>query len=167
MNDHNLKALYFCHKHPNLFAQSKCKSCKRGMCHTCTHHNENFCSDCLKQNKKFSSTNEDVQDLKVALIASAVLTTFFTVLIFYKKSNTPDFQLTTNFFIIFYLSLSAVNFYLLLKNTQIVNTISKMPFIGFKLAIVLVLLILGSGLPILYMLYKITIVARDAYLSRS
>ena len=85
------------------------------------------------------------------------------IIIFHEFS----IKLLANFFIIFYLSLSAVNFYLLLKNTQIVNTISKMPFIGFKLAIVLVLLILGSGLPILYMPYKMVIVARDAYLRQS
>lgn len=167
MNDHNLKALYFCNKHPNLFAQAKCKSCKRGMCHTCAHHNENFCSDCLKQNKRFNSTIEDVQDLKAVLIFSVILTIFFTLLVLYKKSNAPDFVLTDNFLIILYLTFSTVNFYLILKNTDFVKSVSKIPFLGFKLAIILVLLIIVSGIPILYMLYKSIMVVRDAYLRHS
>lgn len=42
------KQKHFCHSHPNLFAQSRCNNCFKGMCHTCIHNNPTLCTACLK-----------------------------------------------------------------------------------------------------------------------
>ena len=159
MNEFNQKALYYCHTHPNLFLQKKCKSCKRGMCHTCIYNNVDYCQDCLSQQKRFSSNYKDKREISSTLIATLIISTIISILVFYNKYNLPDYSLTESLLIIFFATLTVVSCYYMLRETDLLKSVGKIPFIGFKL-------ILVTGLPILYMIFKITLLIRTNYFKR-
>lgn len=43
----------------------------------------------------------------------------------------------------------------MLKDTDFIDEIRKIPFIGFKLSIILLVIIVVCGIPIFFMLYKL------------
>ncbi|WP_157957343.1 hypothetical protein [Winogradskyella tangerina] len=167
MNDHNHKALYFCHTHPNLFLQKQCESCRRGMCHTCIVNHPKYCPDCLKQLRRTSTTYEDLRALYSVLIGSLIISSIIGVLLVYHYNNNVDFPLTKYLLITVFGALTVTSGFFMLRNSEFLSTVSKVPFIGFKLSLLLLILILFSGLPILYMLYKAILILKDNYFNRS
>ena len=167
MSDHNQKALYFCHTHPNLFLQKKCEGCKRGMCHTCIYNNLNYCSDCLRTQKRFSSNTKDKKELFNTLIFAVVISCVIVLLLFHKTNINPHYPLTKYVLIAFVISLSASNCYYLFQKTTLLSDVNKIPFIGFKLSILIIVLVVASGLPILYLIYKSALLLKTHYFNRS
>ncbi|MFK7832803.1 MAG: hypothetical protein AB8B52_05985 [Winogradskyella sp.] len=167
MNELNHKALYFCHTHPNLFLQKKCDSCKRGMCHTCIHNNKNYCSDCLTINKRFSSGYEAKKQIITCLVFAAIITGIAVLIFVQKLSNLPDYPLIKNSIITFFIALSIANAYYLFNKTDILSSVNKVPFIGFKLSLAVLALVTASGLPILYMLYKSVLLLKSDYFKQA
>ena len=167
MNEHNHKALYFCHTHPNLFLQKQCESCRRGMCHTCIVDHPKYCPDCRKQLRRTHSSYEDVRSLYSALIGGLVISSVIAAFLIYNYNTGTIFPLTKYLLIGIFAAFTITCAFYMLRNSEFLSTVGKVPFIGFKLSIVLLILILVSGLPILYMLYKAFLVLNDNYFKRS
>ena len=163
MSDHNQKALYFCHTHPNLFLQKKCTSCKRGMCHTCIYNNPNYCSDCLSKQKRFSSNYKDKKNILNSIVFAVIVSSLIAFLIFNQAQNTTDYPCIKYISISFLIALSVSNCYYLFQGTEILSEVKKVPFIGFKLSLLILILVVASGLPILYMLYKSILILKTTY----
>lgn len=160
MNARNEKALYFCHTHPNLFLQQQCKACKRGMCHTCIHNNKDYCESCAKSLFKSSRQYEHLTEVKQMLIAGIIV---FGITSFYTYSAGPPID-TFELFLGFYFGITIMAIYFVLSKTDVFSTITKIPFIGWKLAIILLALTAVTGGPLLYFIYKIFMVGRLAIL---
>jgi hypothetical protein len=62
-----------------------------------------------------------------------------------------------------FFALSIGGTHYLLKHTEFISEIRKVPFIGFKLSIIVLGLIVVSGLPIIYILYKFILVLKNSY----
>ena len=167
MSDHNHKALYFCHTHPHLFLQKPCDSCGRGMCHTCMVKHPKYCQDCLKQMRRTNSSYEDVRALYSVLIGSLIISCIISALLIYKYNTMTDYPLTKYLLITVFGAFTVTSGFYMLRNSEFLSSVRKIPFIGFKLSLVLLLLILISGLPILYMLNKAILVLNDNYFKRS
>ena len=162
MNDFNLKALYFCHTHSNLFSQKNCNVCGRGMCHTCIHRNSNCCPSCIKDLKKskqgYLLKNEVLITIGIALLASLIFH-------YYQFHHTDklynSFEFLPDLSLVFLYSLSAVGSVYMMRTHSFIDDIKSIPFIGFKLALIVLLLTIASCIPVLYILYNAFFVIRD------
>ena len=137
------------------------------MCHTCIQNNNDFCSDCLTKQKRFSSSYQEKNEIIKALVSTLIISSIIALLLFNTKYNLPDYPLTKNLLITFFVTLSIVYSYFMLKETEIIQSVGKIPFIGFKLSIILYILIVMTGLPILYMIYKSLLILKTNYLKKS
>ncbi len=159
MNEHNTKALYFCHTHPNLFLQKKCKGCHRGMCHTCINNHNDYCQSCLKSFFKGSSLHQNQKQV-LRMFVSGI---FLSLIVFgYQMLKLQPIKV--NYLILgFCLGVSLMSMYYIMRQTNIYAEVSKVPFIGGKLAIVLLILTTVSGGPFLYFIYKLFLVGKSNY----
>lgn len=163
MNEHNQKALDFCHTHPNLFLQQHCKNCKRGMCHTCIHNNRDYCTECLSDFKRLGSSHEDKKQILTALILAISTSFLVSISLFYSNYTIQNSPITESVLITFFATLSIVSCYYLFQESDIFSSINKIPFIGFKLSMLLLIFLIISGLPILYLFYKSVLLIRTYY----
>ncbi|WP_299274043.1 hypothetical protein [uncultured Psychroserpens sp.] len=160
MNEHNTKAQFFCHTHPNLFLQKRCKGCRRGMCHTCINQHNDYCSSCLRQSFKLSSAYENQRQI-IRMVCSGIIVGLIVLayqLFVSKIINYPYLLLG------FGIGISIMSMYYIMGRTDVFSEISKIPFIGGKLAMATLVLTAISGGPILYFLYKIGMQLKSNYL---
>ena len=101
------------------------------------------------------------------LISSLALSTIITILVIYKEYNIGTYSIPQVFLISFFGALSVISCYYMMRETEIFSSVGKIPFIGFKLSIVLMVLILVTGIPILYMLYKTILLLKSGYFKHS
>ncbi|MEY8869687.1 hypothetical protein AB9K24_09275 [Meridianimaribacter flavus] len=155
MSDHNQKALYFCHTHPNLFLQKNCKSCKLGMCHTCIHNNQEYCPSCTNRFYKLSNSyknkNEVIRILGFAIVISLAVPLYYYI----NALSVNSSEFTSHYLLVFYFATSVAATHYMLKGTSFMDSIRKVPFIGFKLSIVILALIVVFGISILYIAIKL------------
>lgn len=131
------------------------------MCHTCIAHNPDYCQSCLKYNYRNSSLYESSQELIRVTIFSAIITSLAGCYLYY------DSQLSTKTLVcIFYFSFSVASTHYLMKGTDFLSSIRKIPFIGFKLSIALLILIIVTGIPVFYILFKSIKVLKYFYSKR-
>ena len=166
MNEHNLKALYFCHTHTNLFLQKHCKNCKRGMCHTCLAHNSDYCKSCLKTNYRNSSHYEDKQEMIKVFLFSIIITCIVGCYLHFKSQPSVVKDLNETLLLVFFFSLSVASMHYLMKHTSFMNDVRKVPFIGFKLSIALLIIIIILGIPVFYIFFKTLKVLKHTYFKR-
>lgn len=158
------KALYFCNAHPNLFSQQNCNRCSRWMCHTCVHNNSTICADCLNSSFLGSETHATKEQSKHILISGLITLTIFLVINYFDKNGFEiDSAFYFNSLIAFLFGLSITCTHCMMRDTDFMEEIRKIPFIGFKLALFILLLIFISGIPILYFLYKLFKVKRSKF----
>ena len=125
------------------------------MCHTCIHYNNDYCSSCLKQSHRSSGSYADKNEL-IRVLGFAII--IASIVPFYYHFN--NLSLNTNDFIeslllVLYFSTSVAGAHYMLKDTDFIDEIRKIPFIGFKLSIILLVIIVVCGIPIFFMLYKL------------
>jgi len=160
LNSLNTKALYYCHTHPNLFLQKRCKECRRGMCHTCIHHNFNYCQSCLSQAFKLGSQHKNQQQvLRMFISGSFAFCIGLAYQLFISKQIDYTYLLLG-----FCIGVSILSIFYISKRTDVFLEISKVPFIGWKLAIFALILTTISGGPFLYFLYKLVLIGKSSYL---
>lgn len=147
------KARFFCHTHTNLFLQKHCKQCGRGMCHTCLHNNNTFCPSCIKEFYLSSEAHANKKEILWMLGAGILVYSIFISLQFHENNtNYPDFY--SESFLAFFLGTSLCGTYFFIRDHEIMSTIRKVPFIGFKLSIIVLIIIIITGIPIFFQLYK-------------
>jgi len=149
------KALYYCHTHPNLFLQQHCKVCRKGMCRTCIDYNSTTCTECLRESYIGSKTYAYKKELAWMMVSGIfTLALFFT---YTYVSNIDIYDSSLDYLLVFLFGLSITGTHYLLRDTDFMGDIRKVPFIGFKLSIIVLLLIFVTGIPIIYFLYKLLI----------
>ncbi|SEM26755.1 hypothetical protein SAMN04487910_4590 [Aquimarina amphilecti] len=150
------KQHYFCHTHPNLFAQSKCHSCYKGMCHTCLHTNSTLCASCLKSNfltgNLYKNQKELIYIFSIGLAIGLLYHIYQCVTIAGIYSN---FNFSKDLLYVTLGTLSAISAYYMYSEVTLISEVSKIPFIGGKLALLLIIISLVIGVPLFYLLYKI------------
>jgi len=84
----------------------------------------------------------------------------FTLALFFTYtyvSNIDIYDSSLDYLLVFLFGLSITGTHYLLRDTDFMGDIRKVPFIGFKLSIIVLLLIFVTGIPIIYFLYKLLI----------
>lgn len=142
------KARYFCSTHPNLFSQKRCNSCGGGMCYTCIHTHETLCGDC--QRSIYHVSDAYAYKKEGLWMLSAGVFTISLFLVYYHLIETHALYTQTELLLAFLFGSNVIAAYYFLNKTTIVRDVNKVPFIGFKLALLVLVLIFVSGLPLLY-----------------
>ena len=149
------KALYFCHTHTNLFLQQLCMGCRRGMCHTCIHHHPTLCASCLKNNFLGAAKNPYKKEFGWMLIGGIIALIIYLVI---DYSSTNENYFTINVYldslVAFLFGSCIVATRYMLRDKDFLSEALEIPFVGFKVSIVLFVFLFISGFPILYILYK-------------
>ncbi|MBQ4805395.1 hypothetical protein J8L88_21215 [Aquimarina sp. MMG015] len=152
------KQKYFCHTHRNLFAQSRCNNCFKGMCHTCVHNNPTLCAACLKNNfitgSQYKNQKELIYILSISLGIGLLYHIYQCVTIADIYSN---FNFSKDLLYVTLGTLSVISAYYMYSEVTLISKVSKIPFIGGKLAFLLIIFSLVIGIPLFYLLYKILI----------
>ncbi|MEP0266788.1 hypothetical protein [Dokdonia sp.] len=150
------KEAYFCHTHPNLFSQKKCKECYRGMCYTCLSMDEDHCSDCRRSSYLSGDTHKNIKAIRGMLIV-AVIVLILTHVYQYKNDVQvyENLDFIKNLGITLFYTISIGFAFFLYEDTDILDEIRKVPFIGFKLMLATLIITVVLGLPVFYFLYKI------------
>jgi len=78
--------------------------------------------------------------------------------------NTNDFL--GNLLYVFIAAISAVSAYYMYREVSIIDDLRKIPFIGGKLTLMVIILSLVLGIPIMYLLYKIFVLLKLHFLSK-
>jgi hypothetical protein len=144
------KARYFCYTHPNLFSQKRCSSCGGGMCYTCINKHETLCSDCQRSIYRVSDAYAYKKE-GLWMLGTGVLT-LSLFLAYYHITETQIIYSQTDVLLAFLFGSNVIASYYFLSKTTIVKEVNKVPFIGFKLALIVLVLIFITGLPLLYFL---------------
>ncbi|WP_353780162.1 hypothetical protein [Winogradskyella sp. 3972H.M.0a.05] len=167
MRDLNEKALYFCHTHPNLFLQKHCAGCGRGMCHTCIHHDERLCPSCNKElyrsSSHYENKNRVIRALGFAVIVSLAVPAYYL----YYQYSMDNNEFAANYFLVFLIGFSLAGMHYMMQDTTFIQDIRSIPFIGFKLGIIVLILLIVSGVPIFFLLYKIAILVKHHWFNKS
>ncbi|MFD2564857.1 hypothetical protein [Aquimarina rubra] len=160
------KQNYFCHTHTNLFSQSKCHNCYRGMCHTCLHNNPTICPDCVRTRFLAGDQYKNQKEISYMLSIGAGVALLFHIYQCYTISGIyTSFNFLESLLYVFLGSLTAISAYYMYSEVTIILEISKIPFIGGKLALLLILISLVIGIPLLYLLYKIVVFIKHSLFS--
>lgn len=133
------------------------------MCHTCIHNNSDFCHSCLKQTFRSGSQYEN-QQMVFRMFVSGIVISSISLAYQLMSSELIDYL---NLFLWFCFGVSVMSMYYISSKTDVYSETSKVPFIGAKLAIVLLILTTVSGGPFLYFLYKTFLVGKAAYLKHN
>ncbi len=136
------------------------------MCHTCIHNNKEYCQSCLKTNHKNSSLYEDTQEMFRVFLFSIIITTIAGIYLYVKSQSSIVKDLNEVLLIVFFFSLSIASTHYLMKHTSFMDDVRKVPFLGFKISIVLLVLIVVSGISVIYILFKTIKVLKHFYLKR-
>lgn len=133
------------------------------MCHTRIHNNSELCPSCLKQSYRSSGTytnkNELIKVMGFAVIIASIVPFYYH---FSNLSlNTKDF--IESLLMVFYFSTSVAGAHYILKDTDFIDEIRKIPFIGFKLSIILLAIIVVCGIPIFFMPYKLLKILKNHF----
>ncbi|WP_108802587.1 hypothetical protein [Aquimarina sp. Aq107] len=152
------KQKHFCHSHPNLFAQSRCNNCFKGMCHTCIHNNPTLCTACLKSSfltgDQYKNQKELIYILSIGLGVGLLYHIYqFTTI----KHLYNNFNFVNDLLYVTIGTLTVISAYYMYSETTIISDIRKIPFIGGKLALLLIIFSLVIGIPLFYLLYKISL----------
>ena len=125
------------------------------MCHTCIHHNSEYCSSCVKHSYRSSGSYADKNELIRVLVFAIIIASLVPLYYHFNNLslNTQDFL--ESLLLVFYFSGSVAGAHYMLKDTDFIDEIRKIPFIGFKLSIILLVIIVVCGIPIFFMLYKL------------
>ncbi|WP_299249248.1 hypothetical protein [uncultured Aquimarina sp.] len=152
------KRNYFCHTHTNLFSQSKCHHCYRGMCHTCLHQNHTICPDCRRTQFLTGDQYKNQKEISYILSIGIGVALSFHIYQCYTISDIyTSFKFLESLLYVLIGTLTAISAYYMYSEVTIIREVSKIPFIGGKLALLLILISLIIGIPLLYLLYKIAI----------
>ncbi|WP_299222951.1 hypothetical protein [uncultured Aquimarina sp.] len=155
------KRNYFCHIHTNLFSQSKCHHCYRGMCHTCLHNNSTICPDCIRTQFLTGDQYKNQKEISYILSIGLGVTLLFHVYQYYTISEIyNNFNFLESLLYVLLGTLTAISAYYMYSEVTIIRDVSKIPFIGGKLVLLLILISLVIGIPLLYLLYKIAVFLR-------
>lgn len=145
------KARYFCYTHPNLFSQQRCNSCGTGMCHTCIHQHKTLCKDC--QRSIYRSSDAFTLRMQGLWILAAGLLTLSLFFGYHHSLDTPNYDIN-DLLLAFVFGANSLGTFYFFNQTSVLNDIKKIPFIGFKLAIIILALIFITGLPLLYFIFN-------------
>lgn len=152
MKDEN-KTIYYCHTHPNLFLQQLCKVCNKGMCYTCINNDTTICPKCLKVSYLGSKTYAYKKELISMFGTGLIMLSIFFAFTYF--SNINIYESLVDYLLVFLFGLSVTGTHYLLRDTDFMGDIRKVPFIGFKLTLIVLGLIFVTGIPIIYFLYKL------------
>ncbi len=125
------------------------------MCSSCVEEHPDLCPACRREFFIGSDKFVDKKTLIIVFIGGLIglIITYFFLLPKY-----PDDTLAHLFpqgFIYFSLGISAAYTPYLYKNSDIFNDLKEMPFLGFKLMLILIVITIISCIPALVYLYKV------------
>ena len=126
------------------------------MCCTCKHNNSKVCPACLKQSYYSGDIHKSKGEL-IAIFFSGIAT--LTLFLLYQYMDRGQFFIYEEYvihsIIAFLVGISISGAYFMLRNTNTMSEISEIPFFGGKLSIIFLVIIVVTGAPALYFLYKL------------
>lgn len=149
------KALYYCYTHTNLFSQRECSRCNLGMCHTCLQNHSTICPNCLKGKRQSSIGHKYKKQLLWSLGSGLVGAVLFMLYTYYGNGL---IELNRDFFkglaitFLFGVNFTAAHYFL--EDNDFIERIKSFPFFGFQLALLVLIFIFLTGIPIIYFVYK-------------
>ena len=162
------KEAYFCHTHTNLFSRQKCKECYRGMCYTCLSIDQEYCPSCRQSSYFNGDAYKNLKAIRGMLIVAAIA----LILMHTYQYNTDvhvyeNLDFIKNLGITLYFTISIGFAFFLFEDTEILSETRKIPFIGFKLMLVVLIATVIIGIPVLYFLYKIYLLLKVKFMGPS
>jgi len=156
------KARYYCGTHPNLFSQKKCNGCNRGMCFTCIDLNNEYCSSCFKYSILDNLYFKSLKEIKgITIIAILVLIIAHLIQYFSNNNIYEDYIFLKNLGLTLFYTISIAYAFILFEGTDFLDDIRKIPFIGFKLMLGILILTVIAGIPVFYFVYKVFWVSKN------
>ncbi len=129
------------------------------MCHTCINNNDTVCASCIKERYFTPDYYTNIQEVKHALLIGIIVLIIYSIFFF----STAHQLETINLLWSFIGGIAIGSGYYLIKNVSLYSETNKIPFIGFKLTLVLVALTFVLGIPIVYFIYKTFVLIKTYY----
>ena len=148
-------ARFYCLEHPTRIGQGYCKECKSPMCSQCLKEDSDFCPACRRELFLRSDKYVSKRELLVTLIGGII--GFLGSYLFFDTQLPENIWQEYGWKILYLTTFGISLFYtfILYSNSGVIEELSSVPFISWKLTLIVYAASALSLIPAIIYLYKV------------
>jgi hypothetical protein len=148
-------AKYYCLEHPERSTKDYCDMCKSSMCNFCVEKYEDICPACRREYNIESENSFGKSSFFFVFLVGIIGLVITYCFLYHKYDNNAIDHLFPQGYLYFFLGISAAYTPFLFRKGDTLKILREVPFFGFKLMLITILLTIISFVPAVVFVYKV------------